>query len=79
MANYKPARWNEIPAGLKDADGAWFTIHSGTLGLMVNVDALRGKPVPKGWKDLLNPQYRGLVGYLDNPDVAKRILNALGG
>ena len=50
---------------LKDADGAWFTIHSGTLGLMVNVDALRGKPVPKGWKDLLNPQYRGLVGYLD--------------
>ena len=65
VANYKPARWNDIPAGLKDADGAWFTIHSGTLGLMVNVDALRGKPVPKGWKDLLNPQYRGLVGYLD--------------
>jgi putative spermidine/putrescine transport system substrate-binding protein len=65
VANYKPAHWNDIPAGLKDADGAWFTIHSGTLGLMVNVDALKGKPVPKGWKDLLNPQYRGLVGYLD--------------
>jgi len=65
VANYKPAHWNDIPAGLKDAEGAWFTIHSGTLGLMVNVDALKGKPVPKGWKDLLNPQYRGLVGYLD--------------
>lgn len=65
VANYKPAHWNEIPAGLKDPQGAWFTIHSGTLGLMVNVDALRGKPVPKSWKDLLNPQYRGLVGYLD--------------
>ena len=65
VANYKPAHWDDIPAGLKDADGAWFTIHSGTLGLMVNVDALRGKPVPKSWKDLLNPQYRGLVGYLD--------------
>jgi putative spermidine/putrescine transport system substrate-binding protein len=62
---YRPAHWNDIPAGLKDAEGAWFTIHSGTLGLMVNVDALRGKPVPKGWKDLLNPQYKGLVGYLD--------------
>src|SRR5207244_4448250 len=48
LANYKPAHWNDIPAGLKDADGAWFTIHSGTLGLMVNVDALKGKPiVPK--------------------------------
>jgi len=33
--------------------------------LMVNVDALKGKPVPKSWKDLLNPQYKGLVGYLD--------------
>ena len=65
VANYKPAHWNDIPAGLKDANGAWFTIHSGTLGLMVNVDALRGKPVPKGWKDLLKPEYRGLVGYLD--------------
>ena len=65
VANYKPAHWNDIPAGLKDAEGAWFTIHSGTLGLMVNVDALKGKPVPKSWKDLLNPQYRGLVGYLD--------------
>jgi putative spermidine/putrescine transport system substrate-binding protein len=65
VAGYKPKNWGDIPAGLKDPEGAWFTIHSGTLGLMVNVDALRGKPVPKGWKDLLNPQYKGLVGYLD--------------
>jgi putative spermidine/putrescine transport system substrate-binding protein len=65
VTGYKPKNWGDIPAGLKDADGAWFTIHSGTLGLMVNVDALKGKPVPKSWKDLLNPQYKGLVGYLD--------------
>ncbi|MEO7403455.1 MAG: ABC transporter substrate-binding protein, partial [Burkholderiales bacterium] len=65
VTNYKPAGWDEIPAGLKDADGGWFTIHSGTLGFMVNVDALKGKPVPKSWKDLLNPTYRGMIGYLD--------------
>jgi putative spermidine/putrescine transport system substrate-binding protein len=65
VAGYKPKNWGDIPSGLKDPEGAWFTIHSGTLGLMVNVDALRGKPVPKGWKDLLSPQYKGLVGYLD--------------
>src|SRR5438876_6117064 len=65
VANYKPALWNEVPDGLKDPDGAWFTIHSGTLGLFVNVDALGGKPVPKGWKDLLKPEYKGMVGYLD--------------
>lgn len=65
VAPYKPAFWNEIPDGLKDPEGHWFTIHSGTLGLFVNVDALRGKPVPKGWKDLLKPEYKGMVGYLD--------------
>ena len=65
VAPYKPAHWEEIPAGLKDAEGHWFTIHSGALGLFVNVDALGGKPVPKGWKDLLKPEYKGMVGYLD--------------
>ena len=62
---YKPEGVDEIPAGLKDPDGHWFTIHSGTLGFMVNVDALRGKPVPQSWADLLKPEYKGLVGYLD--------------
>lgn len=62
---YKPAVWDDIPAGLKEPEGHWFTIHSGTMGFMVNVDALEGKPVPRSWQDLLKPEYRGLVGYLD--------------
>ena len=85
VASYKPAHWAEIPDGLKDAEGYWFTIHSGTLGLFVNVDALGGKPVPKGWKDLLKPEYKGLVGYLDPTSAfvgyvgAVAINQALGG
>jgi putative spermidine/putrescine transport system substrate-binding protein len=82
---YKPAHFDQIPADLKDPDGYWFTIHSGTLGFMVNVDALGGKPVPKSWKDLLKPEYKGLIGYLDPPSAfvgyvgAVAVNTALGG
>ena len=62
---YKPKHFDEIPAGLKDPEGKWFTIHSGTLGFFVNVDALDGKPVPQSWNDLLKPTYKGMIGYLD--------------
>ncbi len=62
---WKPARFDEIPEGLKDPQGRWWTVHQGTLGLFVNVDALDGKPVPACWADLKKPEYNGLVGYLD--------------
>ena len=70
LTPYKPQRWNDVPAGLKDPDGFWTTIHSGTLGLFVNTAALRGKPVPRAWKDLLKPEYKGLVGYLNPASAA---------
>ena len=52
VAPYQPEHWDEIPEGLKDPEGNWFAIHSGTLGFMVNVDALDGAPVPTSWSSL---------------------------
>ena len=75
--DYKPKGFDEVPVGLKDADGAWTTIHSGTLGLFINKDALAGKPVPACWKDLLKPDYKGMVGYLDPSSAAVGYVGAV--
>jgi putative spermidine/putrescine transport system substrate-binding protein len=74
---YKPVNSDQVPAGLKDPDGYWTTIHSGTLGLFVNKDALGGKPVPACWKDLLKPDYKGMVGYLDPSSAAVGYVGAV--
>ena len=77
VAPYKPKGWADVPAGLKDPDGYWTAIHSGTLGLFVNKDALGGKPVPACWKDLLKPEYKGMVGYLDPTSAAVGYVGAV--
>ena len=65
----------------RDADGYWYGIYKGILGFMVNTDELTrlGLEAPKGWNDLLKPEYKGLI-WLSNPNTAgtaKLVVNTM--
>lgn len=62
---YKPKGWEKIPADLKDPNGLWWTVHTSAIALIVNTEALGGAPVPRSWKDLLKPVYKGKIAYDD--------------
>ena len=62
-----------------DADGNWYGIYTGLLGIMYNKDELerKGLDAPKDFKDLLDEKYKGLIwsSNYNTAGTAKLIIN----
>ncbi|GAK59081.1 extracellular solute-binding protein family 1 [Candidatus Vecturithrix granuli] len=68
LTPYKPQGWELIPDNFKDAEGYWTAIDLYAAAFVVNTKVMEAEnlPMPKGWKDLLNPAYKGKL-LMPNP------------
>ncbi len=63
VAPFKPVNFDKLPDVFREPEGRWFTIHTLTVAFIVNTKLV--KNVPQSWADLLKPEYKGSVVYLD--------------
>lgn len=65
---YKPRDGDRIPARFKDPNDYWYAIDLYLAAFCVNIEKLKeyGLPMPRSWKDLTNPVYKGHI-VMPNP------------
>ena len=63
VAPFRPVNFDRLPEVFRESEGRWFTIHTLNIAFVVNTKLVRN--VPQGWADLLKPEYKGSVVYLD--------------
>jgi iron(III) transport system substrate-binding protein len=59
LMKYSPAGIDAFPTGFKDKDGYYFTLRATVNVIAYNTKLVPAAEAPKGWKDLLDPKWRG--------------------
>jgi putative spermidine/putrescine transport system substrate-binding protein len=67
FAPYKVSTWAEVPAALKEPNGAWTNDYGGYMS--IGYDSAK-VPAPASVADLLGPQYKGKVALNGDPTQA---------
>lgn len=63
VAPFKPIHFDTLPEVFRDPEGKWFTIHTLNVAFIVNKKLVRNTPT--SWADLLKPEYKNSIVYLD--------------
>ena len=79
---YKSPMMAELsPEMLEVTNGAYLPLYSNPIAVIVNPEVLKqaGAPMPKSWRDLTDPRYKGLIGMGDpnSSDTAYVIIATL--
>ncbi len=74
FAKYKVGTWADIPANLKDADGAWVGDYGGYMSIGYDESKV---PAPTSFADLLKPEFKGKVALNGDPTQAGAAFNGV--
>ncbi|MCE1251956.1 MAG: ABC transporter substrate-binding protein [Anaerolineae bacterium] len=69
LAPYKVTTWDTIE-GTNDPDGFYYVDYSGVMVFEINSDVI--KELPKTYKDLLDPKYKGKVALAGDPRASNQ-------